>query len=115
MTLGERIKKRRTELGLSQTELAEKMGLKSKVSISNAEHDKDDMTTTRIRKYAEALGVTPSYLMWGDSEPAVDYSILTHDEEILIERYRKSDEITRESVNRLLAYSDGFRKIYGKE
>ena len=66
-TLGERIRKRREELGLTQTELATRLGYKSKVSVSHAESDRDDMTTTRIRKYAKALETTPAYLMgWED-------------------------------------------------
>ena len=71
MTIGERIKQRRIELGLSQAELASLLGYKSKVSISHAENDRDDMTTTRIAKYAKALKVKPSYLMGWDEEEAL--------------------------------------------
>lgn len=68
-TLGERIRRRREELGLTQSELAARLGYKSKVSISNAENDRDDMTTTRISKYANALETSEAYLMgWLDSE-----------------------------------------------
>lgn len=69
-TLGERIKRRREELGLTQSELAARLGYKSKVSVSNAENDRDDMTTTRISKYATALETTEAYLM-GWLEPDV--------------------------------------------
>ena len=72
MTLGERIKNRRLELGLSQTDLALRLGYKSKVSVSNAENDRDDMTTTRIEKYAKALHVTPAYLMGWEDTPSDD-------------------------------------------
>ena len=67
MTTGERIKLRREQLGMTQAELAEKMGYKSRAAICNVEKDKEDLTTTRIKKYAEALNTTPSYLMgWED-------------------------------------------------
>ena len=63
MTIGERIKNRREELGLTQQELAERLGNKSRASVSTVEHNKEDMTITRIRQYAEALQTTPSYLI----------------------------------------------------
>ena len=63
MTTGERIRKRREELGLTQTDLALRMGYKSRAAICNVEKDKEDLTTTRIRKFAEALDTTPAYLM----------------------------------------------------
>ena len=63
MTVGERIRKRREELGLTQTDLALRMGYKSRAAICNVEKDKEDLTTTRIRKYADALDCSPAYLM----------------------------------------------------
>lgn len=67
MTIGERIKQRRIELGLSQEELAKRLGNKSRASVCTVEKDKEDMTTDRVRKYAEALECTPAYLMgWED-------------------------------------------------
>lgn len=66
MTTGERIKKRREELGLTQTDLAIRMGYKSRAAICNVEKDNEDLTTTRIRKFAEALETTPAYLMGWD-------------------------------------------------
>ena len=74
-TLGQRIKQRREELGLTQTQLAERLGYKSKVSVSNAENDRDDMTTTRISKYADALETTEAYLMgWENDVLAQHYN-----------------------------------------
>ena len=67
MTIGERIKQRRIELGLTQEELALRLGNKSRASVCTVEKNKEDLTTTRIRQYAEALETTPSYLMgWED-------------------------------------------------
>ena len=69
MAIGERIKQRRLELGLSQEELANRLGNKSRASVSTVENNKEDLTTDRIRKYAEALETTPAYLMgWDDAE-----------------------------------------------
>ena len=67
MEIGDRIRERRKALGLTQTELAQRLGLTSKAAISTVENNKEDMTTERIRKYAAALNTTPQYLMgWID-------------------------------------------------
>lgn len=67
MTVAERIKKRRLELNLSQTELAKKAGYKDKTSISKLEHSENDITIKQIARLADSLNTTISYLMgWGD-------------------------------------------------
>lgn len=71
MTMGERIKKRRLELQLSQTELASRMGYKSRAAICKVETGEDNITADRITKFATALNTTESYLMGWDEEDAV--------------------------------------------
>ena len=68
--LGQRIKQRRLELDLSQEELAARMGLKSKSTICKIERGEDNLTTDTVRKYADALHTTPSYLMGWEEAPA---------------------------------------------
>ena len=68
MTVGERIKLRRRELGLTQTELAERMGLTSKTTICKAETKDFNPTTDRVKEFAKALEVTPAYLMGWETE-----------------------------------------------
>lgn len=63
MTTGQRIKQRRKELGLTQEELAKRLGNKTRASVCTVEKDKEDLTTTRLSQYAEALETTPLYLM----------------------------------------------------
>ena len=53
--VGKRIKQRRKELGLSQEELASRMGFKSKQSISNVEIGRDNLTADRVTAFAKAL------------------------------------------------------------
>lgn len=72
MTMGDRIRKARLEKGLSQAELAELLGYKSRSSINKIEVEGRDIPRSSIVKFAQVLGVTPSYLMgWeeGTSEP----------------------------------------------
>ncbi|MGN0311448.1 MAG: helix-turn-helix domain-containing protein [Lachnospiraceae bacterium] len=63
MTLGEKIKVRRLELGMSQLDLAKKLGYKNTSSVSRAEANEVDLPRTRIIEYANALETTPAFLM----------------------------------------------------
>lgn len=72
MTVGERIRQKRIELGLSQAELAKRLGYTTRTAISNVETNKEDLTTTRVRKFADALNVTPAYLMGWEDTPSDD-------------------------------------------
>ena len=62
-TIGERIKQRRIDLGLTQEELAHRLGNKSRASVCTVEKDKEDLTSTRIKQYATALDCSVLYLM----------------------------------------------------
>lgn len=68
-TLYDRIKRRRTELGLTVEELAHKMGYKDKSSISKIENGKADIPQSKIAAFADALQTTPAYLMGWEEQP----------------------------------------------
>ena len=123
MTIGERIRQRRLELELTQDELAKRMGYTTRTAISNVEKGKEDLTTTRVRKFAEALNVSPSYLM-GWEEERHDTTLFipfntTDDERILLEQYRCLPDEDREQVSntikRLFHYWQIFNEATGKE
>lgn len=67
MTIYDRIKQLREERGLSQQELAERVGFKTASAVNKIELGLRDINQTKIMAFADALGVTPGYLM-GDSE-----------------------------------------------
>lgn len=62
-TIGQRIKIRREELGLSQEELGKRLGYKSRSSINKIELDQRNLTQSKIKSIADALETTPSYIM----------------------------------------------------
>ena len=68
-TLYDRIKSRRTELGLTVEELAHKMGYKDKSSISKIENGKADIPQSKIAAFADALQTTTAYLMGWEEQP----------------------------------------------
>ena len=63
MTIGQRVKLRREELGLSQEELAKRIGYKIELDFRN-------LTQSKIKAIADALETTPSYIMGWDEEAA---------------------------------------------
>lgn len=69
MGLNKRIKARREELGMSQEELAKKLGYKSRSTINKIELGKNDITQHKIVAFAKVLQTTPAYLMgWVDED-----------------------------------------------
>ena len=75
MELGEKVKQRRIELGMSQEELAKKMGYSSRSSINKIEKGRP-ITQKIIVRLAKVLNVSVSYLMgWEDEESHANLSI----------------------------------------
>lgn len=66
MTVGERIREARERQGLSQEELAKRLGLKDKSSVCKIEKSGDNISTKSIKKYASVLSIKPSELMGWD-------------------------------------------------
>lgn len=69
MTTADRIKNRRLELGLTQLEVAKRLGLTTKAAVSKVEGQGDNVTLKSVEKFAKALDCSPLYLMgWLDDE-----------------------------------------------
>lgn len=69
MTVGEKIKAERKALGLTQTELGEKLGVQ-KNAVSKWECGRvDDIPGSKIKAMAALFGVTPSYLIDDGAKP----------------------------------------------
>ena len=67
MTIGDRIKSRRIELGYTQELLATKLGYKTKGSIAKIENGEQSLTPERLYYIAKVLETSPSYLAgWED-------------------------------------------------
>jgi repressor LexA len=67
MRFCDRVRSRREELGLSQDELAKKMGYKSRSTINKIELGINDVSQSKIVALAKALNTTIGFLM-GDEE-----------------------------------------------
>lgn len=69
MTLYERIRHRREQLGISQWQLAEELGYTNRSTIAKIESGKNDITQSKIVAFAHALDTTPQYLMGWTDDP----------------------------------------------
>lgn len=88
MEICDRIKYKRKQLGMTQTELAALTGYTNKSSIASVEAGKIDLPLSKVKIFAKALHTTPSYLLgWGE------------------ENARTAQE------KRLIAYADMFSKV----
>lgn len=61
--IGGKIKEKREEMNLSQEQLAEILGYKSKTSIHKVEQGMTDLPQSKIIEFAKALNTSPAYLM----------------------------------------------------
>ena len=99
MDIGNRIRMRREELEMSQSELARKVGYTSRTTINKIERDGRGISQDKIVAIAKALKVTPSYLMgWEDEEVAT----LTARQEQSVENYFNLTESNQLVVDGLI-------------
>lgn len=90
MGFGKRLAKLREDAGFTQSSLARAVGL-SQSAISQIEAEDRNPSFETIRQIAEAMNLSPAYLVSGDVEG------LTESEEALFRQYRGlSDDAKRE-------------------
>lgn len=65
MSLAQNIKRRRLELRMSQQELADAMGYKSRSTIARIESGDNDVPRSKLAKMAQVLDVSVDYLLMG--------------------------------------------------
>lgn len=93
MNTADIIKKRREELGLSQEELADKLGYKSRSSINKIELGLSDIPFSKIPLFAKALEIEPEILMGWEKNKKQEESnldmntIINGDEFVVIPLY----------------------------
>lgn len=107
MTIYDRIRNRREELGMSQQELADKLGYKSRSAINKIEQGLRDINQSKVAAFANALHTTPAYLMgWVDEKekPAINDDGLTEEQREIIELFDRADpEVQRAALDFLRA------------
>lgn len=96
--LYKRIRKRRLDLGMTQSELAKAAGYENRSSIARIERGDTNLPQSKVIDIAAALKISPSYLYgWEDEEIAIftarqeetmeKFFCLTESNQILIDKF----------------------------
>jgi len=114
--IGKRIKYRREELGMTQEELAELTGYKSRSSINKIEMDGRGLPQKKIVSFADALKTTPAALMgWEKQEQTANaMTIVTHNA-LMRDIVLEGKNFNEEALNRLLSYARFLKQDTSKQ
>ena len=104
-TVGDRIREKRIELGLSQEEVAKRMGLSGRSSVTRLEKS-EDITLKNVKRIADALGCSYSYIMgWEDEEISANVAAdLLDDPEMVgyVSKLMRLDEKSKKQIYSLI-------------
>jgi transcriptional regulator with XRE-family HTH domain len=117
-TVYQRIRRLRTDKGMTQLDLAKKVGYSGKDMVSRVESGKVDISRNRLIQFADALGVSPLYLFNGSEsieEIGQPLPPISEDDKLLDQFHRLDDEDrarVKERIEMLLE-SDKYKKDTG--
>ena len=94
--VGEKIRELRKQKGWSQEELAKLTGYKDKSAINKIESGINQLTQTKIKKFADVFGCEVSDFFMVSPVTPEDLSLLA--------RFHEADEETQKMVYRILDY-----------
>jgi transcriptional regulator with XRE-family HTH domain len=106
MELSDKECRRREELGITQDELARRMGYKSRVSINKIENGRP-VSQKIIVRLSEALGVSVPYLMGWEEKPAEELQglgalaaqvLMDPDAAQMVQQYMALEESDRQAI-----------------
>lgn len=118
MNIGKNIAAARKRAGMTQEELAARVGYKTKSAINKIELGIRDLPQKKIAAFAQALGVTPGHLMGWDEKPAEDLQamgalaaqvVMDPDAMEMARQYMAMDQADRQAVRDFMALGDADR------
>ncbi len=104
MTFADRLKKARTEKGLSKGDLSKQIGVHY-AQIGRYEEKGARPSAEVLGKLANVLGVTTDYLMNGTSADMAEESLTDKD---LLNQFKKIDQFPKEDRNIIKVLLDAF-------
>lgn len=119
ITLGQRIRQRRKQVGLSQSKLSKAAGV-SDSSISLWESDTTAPRGENLHKLAAVLQCSPTWILFGDEDktpsaplPPETQSQLTEEEQELLYLYRALPESQQQAqIQNLRARVKNFNRLF---
>lgn len=118
MNIGKNIAAARKRAGMTQEELAARVGYKTKSAINKIELGIRDLPQKKIAAFAQALGVTPGHLMGWDEKPAEELQgmgalaaelVMDPDAMEMAREYMGMDQEDRQAVRDFMALGDADR------
>ncbi len=107
-TIGKNIAAIRKSLGITQEELAELVGYRSKSTINKIELGINDIPQSKIVMFAKALNTTPAVLMgWDEEEITPTLPSLTEGEQALLDLFRQIPPDRQELVLQMIQVALG--------
>ena len=101
MKCGDKIRYYRELIGMSQDELARKVGYAGRSAVSRIESGKRDLTQSKVVQFAQALGVDPVELV-DDREPTATPPAITEKQRLI----EKVDRINDDQVDMYMKLMD---------
>lgn len=108
MTIGEKIKARRKELGMTTEELGRRIGVQ-RSAITKYEKDRVDLKSRQIQEIAKALDCSPVSLL-SDHDPDQDRLEALHQDPRLGMLFDRSRRMKPEDVDFMLQMADRILK-----
>ena len=124
LNIGKNILTARKRLGLTQEELADRVGYKTKSAINKIELGVRDLPQKKIAAFAQALDMTPAQLMGWDEKPAEELQgmgalaaevIMDPDAMEMASAYMQLSEADRYAVRLVIASMSEKQKKTGAE
>lgn len=121
-TIGKRLKYAQEKKGLTNKELAQKMGKNSPSTIISWQNDTTEITVSQLKELAVILDVSVSFLMNGEeatkvvTKPTEEYVLMKKDELIgmqgeIIELKDELIKYQRKEIEELKAKEENFKNI----
>lgn len=97
MTVGDRIKKQRESLGLTQTELAKKVSVSKQTLYKYETNIVTNIPSDKIELISKILDCSPSYLMGWETEKTSDFKS-GEGAAILLKKYDLLSDVNKKAV-----------------
>ena len=105
MTIGERIRKKREEIGISQTELAKKVGISKQTLYKYETNIITNIPSNTIENIANILNLSPAILMGWENEK-IPKNIKQTDTSQIDVLVGKTNNLNQKGIEELIKYTD---------
>lgn len=113
--IGKRIREKREAIGITQEELATKLGYKNKSTIAKIENGTNDIVQSKVVEFANALNTSASYLMgWEEKTLDVKQPQINQSDNDFLHKYHYIDDKGRHTVDTVLEMEYNRCKLISK-